>query len=301
MAKPAARPTAEVIPPETKTPGTAVAERNNTALSTGNAALPAFMQTTKVGAGLENVGAQDIETPRLKLLQSNSPELEEFEEARAGMFWNSVAQMSLGKELVIVPIYVDQRAILWRPKETGGGILARADDGVNWNPGNTTFDVKLKNGKMVKWTTKPTVVASRLLEWGTSDPSDENSQPAATKMYSIVAATPGHDYLPPAVITLQRSSVKVAKRFLGQLKLSRAPAFGCQFVMTSVREEGPSGPYYNYKFTAAGFVSDEDAYRQYEAQYMELREMGLRLRDIDLEPEDAATDGVGADAGAPAY
>lgn len=274
--------------------GTAVMERpkEGTALSTGNALLPSFMQGS-VGAGLENVGSADIETPRIKLLQSNSPELEEFDEAKAGMFWHSVAGISLGRELTIVPIYVDQRAILWRPRESGGGILARADDGMHWNPPNATFDVTLapkQGGKQVKWSTKPTVIQSRLLEWGTSNPEDPNSQPAATKMYSIVAACPSFGELPPGVITLQRSAIRVAKKLLGQLKLSRAPAFGCKFIMSSTREEGPSGAFYNYKFTPAGFVEDEVDFRNYEQAYMTLREMGLQLRDIDLEPDAEPSD-----------
>jgi len=104
-------------------------------------------------------------------------------------------------------------------------------------------------------------------------------------MYSIVVVTPGMEELPPSVVTLQRSSIAVAKKFLGQLRLSRVASYGCKYIMTSVKEEGPSGSYYNYKFTPAGFVTNEEEFSIYKSYHESLREMGLRLRDIDMESD----------------
>ena len=61
-------------------------------------------------------------------------------------------------------ILVDQRYILWRPRWEGGGILARADDGVHWSPANASFTVKPVKGvnKTAIWNTKRTVEESGL-------------------------------------------------------------------------------------------------------------------------------------------
>jgi len=111
------------------------------------AKLPAFMQEHARLGGLD-VG--DLEMPRLKLLQASSPELTEFNNAKHGEFWHSLINESFGSTVRICPIYIDWRFILWRPREAGGGILARADDGKHWTPADTEFTVRLKSGHEVK-------------------------------------------------------------------------------------------------------------------------------------------------------
>ena len=48
-------------------------------------AIPDFMKED-IGSrqGTENFGAEDMETPRLKLIQALSPELQEYSDLRAG-------------------------------------------------------------------------------------------------------------------------------------------------------------------------------------------------------------------------
>jgi hypothetical protein len=144
------------------------------------ARLPAFVQQH---AGLGRLGVGDVEIPRLKLLQSSSPELTEFNNAKQGEFWHSLIDVSFGSTVRICPTYIDWRFILWRPREAGGGILARADDGKHWTPADTEFTFKLKNGLEVKWRTARTVTASRLDKRGSYNPSDPKSPPAATRIY----------------------------------------------------------------------------------------------------------------------
>ena len=142
--------------------------------------MPGFM-AGEVGLGTEKLGAGDAEVPRIKLMQALSPELVEYD-IRAGNFWHTLAEENMGSEVRISPIFIDVRFILWRPRKSGGGILARADDGQHWSPPNGEFAVKLDSGKEVTWKTAPTVDQSRLAEWGSMDPSDTNSPPAATRM-----------------------------------------------------------------------------------------------------------------------
>jgi len=295
----AQKPTTAAPARKAPTQAVTVKETKTTAVA---APIPSFMQGMR-GQGTENLGQGDIETPRLKLLQAVSPECEEFDEAKQGEYWHSVAEVSLGKELRIVPLYIDMRAILWRPRHQGGGILARADDGVNWTPPNAEFEVQpyKDNKKLVKWRTKPTVAASGLLEWGSTDPEDPNSQPAATRMYNMAVALPDHPELGIGVVTLQRSGIRVARKFLGKLKLMSVPSFGCYFTMGNVRDQNPSGDtFYNYSFTAAGFVQDEEEFMQYKGLYESFKLMGLNIKDLESAQEEGVIDGT-VDAGGAKY
>ena len=260
--------------------------------------MPDFMRED-IGKGTEAVSASSVETPRLKLIQKISPELDVYNDLRAGEFFHTILEKSLGTEVRICPIYTDERYILWRPQEDGGGILARADDGVHWNPPDATFQVKLKDGTGVRWTTRRTVAASGLDRWGSSNPANPDSPPAATKMFSIVCSFPDMPDLPPAVVTLQRSSVTVGKKFMGKLKITRAPSFGLIFTMSAVNETNKAGQgFLNYQFIGDGKVQDETFYRSNREYYELFKAQGVQIRDMDsLQTEDteansgSATDG----------
>jgi hypothetical protein len=248
--------------------------------------LPASMQKH---AGPDGLGVGEVEIPRLKLLQAQSPELAEFDNAKQGEFWHSLIDDRIGSTVRICPIYIDRRFILWRPREAGGGILARADDGKHWRPADTEFTVKLKSGHEVKWRTSRTVAASGLARRGTYNPSDPNSPPAATRMYSIVCSFPDRQDLPPAVVILQRAGIKVATKLIGKLKALRAPSFGVILEMISFKDKSPSGEFYNYAFEIVGPVEDRAFYEENFAQYRFFIEQGLRVKDLESAQEDEAS------------
>lgn len=264
--------------------------------------LPDFMKDQQ-GLGTESLTAADVEVPRIKLMQKISPELDEHSDLKAGDFFHTLAELNLGPEVRITPIYVDQKFLLWRPQETGGGILARADDGIHWSPPNAEFNVKLKTGQEVVWRTAATVDGSGLAAWGSSLPSDPNSPPAATRMYTLVLTLPDHPDLPPAVVTLQRSAIRVARKFLGKLKITRAPSFGLIFKMKSTQETNNAGqPFLNYSFAADGVVTDKAVYDNNFGMYRYFREQGVQVRDLEDAQRDEMPDGSKEEgAGKPAF
>jgi hypothetical protein len=244
------------------------------------------------GLGTEALKGEDLEVPRIKLLQALSPELTEFNEAEQGTFWHAMADAALGDSIRIVPVWTDISFILWRPREMGGGILARAADGVHWSPDHGTFDVQV-NKKPVRWTLNKTVAGSGLDNWGSMDPDDINSPPAATRMYNVVCVMPD---LPleysPAVVTLQRSAIGVARKFMGKLKISNAPSFGQYYTMEAVEDTNAvNQKFWNYKFSKDGFVMDEEELEKYHQTYKAFKDMGLRIRNIEsLQDDDRGTD-----------
>lgn len=245
--------------------------------------LPAFVQAY---ARLGKLDVEALEIPRLKLLQAASPELAESNNARPGEFWHSQANETLGSSVRICPIYIDRRVILWRPPESGGGILARADDGKHWEPANTEFKVILEGGREVTWRTAGTVAASGLDKRGSSNPDDPKSPPAATRMYSIVCSFPDRQDLPPAVVILQRAGIKVATKLIGALKVLRAPSFGAVLEMTSFKDKSAAGEFYNYAFEIAGPVQGRPTYEENFTQYRFFIDHGLKVKDLEGAQED---------------
>ena len=247
------------------------------------AQLPGFVRKY---AGLGRLGVGDEGIPRLKLLQPQSSEVIQFSNARPGEFWHSLVDDRIGSTIRICPIYIDWRFILWRPREAGGGILARADDGKNWTPADTEFPVKLASGHDVTWRTARTVAASGLSKRGSYDPNDPKSPPAATRMYSIVCSFPDRQDLPPAVVLLQGTATKAATNLIGQLKGLRAPSFGVIVEMAAVERKSRSGEVYNYAFQVSAPVEDKAFYEQNFAQFRFIMQHGLKVKDLEGAQED---------------
>ena len=252
--------------------------------------LPDFMKGM-AGTGSEGISNEDVGLPRISMLQALSPQVATGE-GKPGDFYHLLAEKNLGNKLRFIPIIVSRSYMLWRPRETGGGLLARADDGIHWSPKNAQFQVTLKSGQSVVWETKETVAGSGLDKWGSSNPADPTSLPAATKMHNVLAYLVDYPELGPTVITLQRSSLKPGKRFLGKLKTSQAPSFGLVFEMSSEAIQGPKGLYQSPVFTGKGFNGDAKLFAELKDMYDHFRVAGVKVSDKDLQSE-----GVDDDAG----
>lgn len=249
-------------------------------------AAPDWMKTES-GKGLENLDNSDFELPRLKLLQGLSKEVQERDDTRAGWFFHTAAEQSFSKPFLAVPIFIDRRYLLWRPLENGGGILARADDGVHWQPANVSFDVKLDKkdgGHRVVWKTAKTVKESGLAEWGTHNPNDPNSAPAATLMINMVLAFPEHPDVPPAVLTFQRTSIRNGKSLASKIRVanSRAAIYGMVIRFAAVDDVNANGQkFFNIQGTMSGFLANRAQYDQYAELNKQFAQTGIAIKDVD--------------------
>ena len=266
--------------------------------------LPAFMRSD-IDAGKQNIERSDLEIPRIKLMQALSPELVDYDDLKAGCFFHTAAEKNLGSRFLAVPGFYEKRYILWNPRDSGGGILARADDGEHWSPVDTEFTVKLDKkdgGSTVKWKTAKTVQQSGLANWGTTNPADTGSPPAATLMYNYLLAFPDDLGLMHAVLTFQRSSIKIGRRFNTKLKTIRAPMFGLMFEFGSFTDSSSSGQdFFNVVVKGAGHVIDEQRYLEYKGLNQSFSQSGLNIRDIEtLQDDDTAGDDEEPEEKAPA-
>lgn len=179
--------------------------------------LPDYLKDEQAGTGIENLDKSDYRTPRIILLQGLSPQVQSFPEtARVGQFWHTGMNVSLGESFNFVPLIARKRVVLFRPRgDQGGGMLAFSSDARKWDSGgNTAHSVKLKGRKdPVIWNTGKDVISSRLTEWGTSNPDEPNSPPAANVTYEYLIYLPERPELSPCVMLVTKTGLTYAKGF----------------------------------------------------------------------------------------
>lgn len=227
-------------------------------VKTGGGNLPAYLQNTDKGSRLQHLDMNDFVVPRIKLLQGISEEVKNFEDAKAGEFWLTVADVPLGDVVDMIVCANTKRLLLLAPIDDGRGVLARADDCKNWSPPEGEFDIKIKNVKKpVKWVLKPTVAESGLAEFGSSNPEDEDSPPAATLFYDYLVYLPKFPELGPCLVSLARSAAKKAKDLNGKLEMANQPIQSMLITMGVMDDKSDSGDFYNYTFRRAGWAEEE--------------------------------------------
>lgn len=260
--------------------------------------LPAYLQEMQGSKIVQNDGfdASDIVLPQIRLLQGTSDAVKNYETAQPGIFWHTAADMPLGKELVFIPCFRRKRVLLQAPMADGQGILARAEDAKTWDK-TGEWDVQIDKKTKVKWVIDDlSVEKSGLLNWGTSDPSDEDSPPAATLFYEYLILCPEHLELGPAVTALARSSAKVAKKQLNskiQMNMDmgrpmQALAFRAR-VVDDVNGDGQD--FYNWQITLDGFA-EKAHYEMAMSFYDTYHNVAFKVQDEDKvdEPVKAESD-----------
>lgn len=266
-----------------------VDQTKNELANVGASSVPAHLQNTGRGSHLQGMDSDDFIVPRIKLLQGISPEVEAFDEAKSGEFWLNVLDISLGDRIRFIPINNRKRYLLLPPIGDDRGVLARADDGVNWNTLGE-WSVKLKNVRQpVVWKIEDlNVRRSGLAAFGTSNPDDPDSNPAATLFYEYLVWLPDVAELKtPVLLSLARSQAKKARDLNGKIEFAGVPMQGLVFESGAVTETGAEGPYNNYQFVRAGFATEEqfDMACQFEE----------RFRGVDYEGKgDVAAEETGA-------
>ena len=261
-------------------------------VATTDGGKPSYLAALEKGGAVrnnDNFDQSDVVVPRVKLLQGLSKECEAFEGAKPGVFWHTGFDEALGKELDFVVCSRRKKYLLVAPLEDGQGILARSEDFVNWDRLGS-WEVKLKDQKTpVTWAIEDlNVVKSGLDQWGSMDPADENSPPAATLFYEYLVILPDAMHLGPVVLSLTRSQVKKAKKGLNdKIALHESagrPMQAIVFTMVAENDTNASGQdFKNFRFNGNGFASEE-VYKQ----AMDLQDV---LQNYKVQDEEGAATG----------
>lgn len=251
-----------------------------------SAQLPDFMKGERP-AGTEALSSKAMTPPRLKLCQATTPEKKDNEALREGQFFNNTTGTIYGKSVLLIPIFLTEAYFLFAPKNnmSKGGLLARANDGVHWSPPNMEFEVAVNNeGRKAVWKTAETVSRSKLDQWGTFDPVNPNSPPAAVHSINMMCLMPEFMDEGPSVFSFMKSAIKIGKKLSSSLSISRAPAFGRLFRFSSLQVSNTSGQeYYEPRFEAAGFVASQEIFNVAKEYYEKVKDLGVQ---VDVGEED---------------
>lgn len=274
-----------------KKPGTGIAKVGNTQTEIQVAEglvplsdVPDYLRDT-TSTGMESLDTGDFKIPRIKLLQPLSPEIRQNPGvAIPGQFWHTAAGLSLGSEFTFVPAIATKRVILFEPRDTmSGGILAFSKDGKKWDTGgNQKFEVLVKGKGKVIWNTRENVATSRLCEFGTSNPDDPRSAPAATYFYEYLCFLPEAPELSPCLLGCYKTALNSAKNLNSTLLMLRKPIMSIAVNCKATEMQDGNNVWHIPTFKAAGYVSQD--------VYNHAKELGEKYKDyaIDYTQEDAA-------------
>lgn len=191
------------------------------------------------GAGMEDIGADDIQLPMLKQVQDISDERDEdapeyIEGADSGDFFNSVTRELYKGDLEIIPASTRKTWVAFTPRNQGGGFLGE-------------FESK-----------------DQALEY-LDQPAEINETREVAVLYRPVGDEDAA--WTPAIFAATSSKLKPVRALMTQLlalrvpigdKSVQPPTYGTIFTMSSVKAKGKKGSYRNVAFRFLRLVQDKD-------------------------------------------
>jgi hypothetical protein len=198
----------------------------------------------RVGQGSQNVSAEDMAIPRLKLLQLISEEVmpsspKFIEGAQAGMFMNSVTSQ-LHNSLFVINLHFSRKTVVWKKRKSGGGMFGTYAD-------------------------EPEALAA--LEAAGENVNQYDIAENPTHLVMILS----DEGKPSGVALLDMPGSKVKKSKIWNTNINKQeeaglPRFGCVWELAVVAESNSSGPFSNVdvKFIVN---APDDIYAAAEAAY----------------------------------
>ena len=177
--------------------------------------------------------------------------------------------------------------MLWNPtKGLDSKVpLAVASDGIHWDIPNQTFEVYFPNNRTpYKWATKRTVAESGLDKFGSSQPDNPRSTPAASMTYQMLWAFRLPDGRPQlGVITNSRTGIKPMKELFGMIDGKGVDHFFQRFRIQAIRISLRPGEYFfGYKYFAVDNSDMSEAEGDsYKALHERFRKAGFSTSMAD--------------------
>jgi hypothetical protein len=192
------------------------------------------------GMGAGHLTAEEKSIPFLELLQSNSPAVEKqlVPGAKAGMFLNTVTKELIPGNvgLVIQPVYADRSIVEWKPRDSGGGLVAR-------HTPTSPEALEAKDAHQGSWiATKDNPVMR-----------NGNNMVDTRYLYCNVLSEDGEEFTGAYfLLAASKSKIKPTQNFVTAIDIIRGkpPLFAARARLTSVVEiqKGSGKEYHNVRF-----------------------------------------------------
>lgn len=199
--------------------------------------MPSYIKQGQ-SRGNENVSNDDLQLPRLDVLQALSPQVQKkkdeyIEGAEVGMLYNTLTGELYPGGVAVTPVSFVKRFLVWvdRKMDSEGGLRG-------------VFDTETEAEAYVQQ-------------------SDEESKleivPTAEH---LVLMDDGSE----VIVSLAKSKMKVSRKFNSLVRLNGGDRFARRYMLTSVDDKSAQGEFQNLNFSNAGFPS-EDVYLKAEKLY----------------------------------
>ena len=209
----------------------------NTEIAKQEAQLPSYIKQGQ-NRGNENVSNEDLQLPRIDVLQALSPQInkkkdEYIEGAEVGMLFNTLTGELYPDGVGITPVSFVKRHLVWvdRKKDSEGGLRG-------------VFDTADE--------------AERFVE----EQSDEDKLEVVPTAEHLVLLDDGTE----VILSMAKSKMKVSRKFNSLVRLNAGDRFSRRYLMTTVDDKSSQGEFQNIALNNSGFPSEE-VYFKAEALY----------------------------------
>ncbi len=272
---------------------------------TEDGGVPDWMKRKSSGASFGNIDPSDLKPPQLKLLAGQSPQIMDgIPGAEVGKFWMTILNINLGPMVTGTPILLRKTYQLWAPKMPGNeqkGPLATASDGVNWDVPNQTFEVRFpaaQGGGTYTWRIGKRVEEYKMNKFGSSQPDNPKSKPAATLTYDVlwvIDLPNGQQQL--CVFTNARTGITPTQNFISTIRAMGVDQYFQRYRIVAEKRTGPTGdPYFSYSYQYIGRLSSEAKGDEMQALYKQYSKSGF-IADFAEEADEVRPQQRAADDG----
>jgi hypothetical protein len=231
------------------------------------------------GQGFEDMGRDDFATPFLYVLQPNSPIVTQDDNARPGMFMNTVTKTFYKAEtakskpgdvhegISFIPCFRTHQMIEWKKRDEGGG-------------GGGFVSIHEPGGTAEAW-------AKENCKFGEYETSNGNDLVDTFYVYGIIVGAEGN--LEHVVMPFTSTKIKVYKHWMTRLKAMRVggktpPMYAHRWRITTERKQNDSGVYYNLIVAFDGDNAEACRLVPQEELYVEARNFYELCRDGIAKP-----------------
>lgn len=236
------------------------AKQGTTEVATTKEQLPAYIKQG-MNRGNENVSSEDLQLPRIDVLQALSPQVnkkkdEYIEGAEVGMLFNTLTHELYPGGVHITPVSFVKRYLVWvdRKQDNEGGLRG-------------VFDTAEEAEDFVQ------------------SQEDEDKLEIVPTAEHLVLLDDGSE----VIVSMAKSKMKVSRKFNSLVRLNGGDRFSRRYLITTVDDKGPKGEFQNIAIANANWPSEE--------VYLKAEQLYTAISSGAMKQQAASYAGATAEAG----
>lgn len=216
--------------------------KSNNNVQTAKEIMPDYIKQG-TNRGNENVTANEIQLPRIDIIQGLSPQIQKKKDqyidgAEVGDLFNTLTNSLYGGEVIFVPVSFKVSYLVWidRKKDSAGGLCG-------------VFDTQEEAEKFV----------------ANPETEDSDKMEIVTTHEHLVLLDNGEE----VIISMAKSKGKVSRKLNSLVRLAGGDRFSRSYVLSTVEDSSRQGEFMNFSVTTGGFPS-QALYEKAEKLYEEI-------------------------------